>query len=257
MSPPVQEHIAQLQTQEKQIHVQLDDPQLTPAQKQMLIQRINEITQIRINLYALLQNTYETRQSNLQTSTDALEQSMKAIQVLEDELNQHKSELNALQNKTNDELRVVEINTYYGKQYSAHIKVIQKLIGLCVIWLVVAGIAKMGMLPSWIHNWIAVGLLVVAVFIIVAAVIDMSNRDNMNWDEYNWYFNKSTAPSPSPSTVATPEPVWNTEKEDVQSVCVGSACCYQGSSFDAVKNVCVVNEAFQGLEKHAYQTLKL
>lgn len=253
----VQHHIAQLQSQEKQLHSQISDPALTPEQKQQLINRINEITQMRVDLYTLMKTTYSNRQSNLKTSTDALDQSLQAIQVLEEELNQHKLAINALENKTNDELRVVEINTYYGKQYSAHIAVIKKIVGVCIVWIVLAGIAKVGLIPAGIYSWLSIGLLVVAVFIISAEIIDMSNRDNMNWDEYNWYFNAATAPGPSTTaSITAPEPVWSTKDEDTSGACVGSACCYQGSSYDAIKNVCVVNEAFQGLEKHAYQPFK-
>ena len=70
-------------------------------------------------------------------------------------------------------------------------------------------------------------------------MIDLSNRDNMNWDEYNWYFNIASAPSDT--TEGAPINPWK-----MPSVtCIGSACCYDNSTYDSEKNICIPNEIYQ------------
>ena len=50
------DYIAQLQTQEQQLYDSLSDNTLTPEQKQQNIKKINEIAQMRLNLYRTIKN---------------------------------------------------------------------------------------------------------------------------------------------------------------------------------------------------------
>jgi hypothetical protein len=65
----------------------------------------------------------------------------------------------------------------------------------------------------------------------------------MNWDEYNWYFNRDIAPSEPAEdygeTTTTPW-TWAT----TTSTCIGSACCYDGSTYDSEKNMCIPNAVY-------------
>jgi hypothetical protein len=90
----------------------------------------------------------------------------------------------------------------------------------------------------------------------------------MNWDEYNWYFDKSKAPIDT--TEGTPSDPWGTPSV----TCIGSACCYEGSTYDVNTNICVPNEiyteqnpetttetttvteTFKGLSKYGYKQIK-
>ena len=96
----------------------------------------------------------------------------------------------------------------------------------------------------------------------------MSNRDDMNWNEYNWYFDEKNAPIDT--TVGNQSDPWQTKSV----TCIGSACCYEGSSYDSNKNICVPNniyqqenpdsdinstqqtESFRGLGKYGFTQLK-
>ena len=80
-----------------------------------------------------------------------------------------------------------------------------------------------------------------------AQLIDISSRDNMNWDEYYWYFNKDKAPSDT--TIGDITNPW--EKNSLSLTCIGSACCYEGSSYDSTQNICVPDESnLKVLEKY-------
>ena len=69
----------------------------------------------------------------------------------------------------------------------------------------------------------------------------MKNKDNMNYDRYNWYFDRNNVTTNTTTTTTTgstssDKSPWTT----TGSQCVGEMCCNSGSYYDASLNVCVV-----------------
>lgn len=252
-------NISQLQLQEKELYNNLDDVSLSSEQKQQIINKINEISQMRMNMYASLKDMYSNYQQNVSSSRNTLNQSVAALDILENELNQSKKRMNLIEDEKYNKLRLVEINTYFGKRYNAHAKLMKTVIIICIPIIILAILANNGILPSNIYNLLLIIVLVIGVLMIGLQLIDISNRDNMNWDEYNWYFNKSKAPSDTTQGISV-DP-WKTKS----LVCIGSSCCNpKESTYDSEKNVCVSNtiydqrylETFTGLEKYGYSQVK-
>ena len=252
-------NISQLQLQEKQLYDSLNDITLTTDQKQQIINKINEISQIRMNMYSGIKDMYSYYQKNVETSRTTLSQELLAIDILENELNQSKIRLNALQDEKANKLRLVEINTYYGKRYNAHTKLMKIIVITCIPVIILSVLANIGILPSNLYVFLTGIVIVIGGVFIGLELIDFSNRDNMNWDEYNWYFDKSQAPSSTSvdGSSSSTDP-WETPT----AVCVGSACCYDGSTYDEQQNICVPTqtdttstntsiETFNVLEKYA------
>ena len=260
-------NISQLQTQEKKLYDSLDNAALSSDEKQQIINKINEISQMRINMYSNMKDMYSFYQKNVAASNSLIGQDIAAIDILETELNNSKQRLNLIQDEKNNKLRLVEINTYYGKQYNAHSKLMKIIIFTCIPVIILSVLANKGILPQNLYAFLTGIIIIIGVVFIGLELIDMSNRDNMNWDEYNWYFNKDDAPS-SDTTDNSSDP-WATTTPSV--VCIGAACCYDGSTYDDQKNICVPTaiynqdltttpttptttdvETFKGLEKYAY-----
>jgi hypothetical protein len=257
-------NISQLQTQEKELYSSLDDVSLSSEQKQQIINKINEISQMRMNLYAGLKDIFSYYQQNVSASRTTLSQSAEAIDVLENELNESKKRMNLIEDQKYNKLRLVEINTYFGKRYNAHSKLMKTIIIICIPVIILAILYNKGLLPSNIYKLLIIIILVIGVINIGYQLIDMSNRDNMNWDEYNWYFDKSKAPTVQTivNSESSSDP-WQTPS----IICIGSACCDTGSSYDSDKNICVLNttsstrtntttESFTGLDKYGYTPVK-
>jgi hypothetical protein len=236
-------NISQLQLQEKQLYDSLNDITLTTDQKQQIINKINEISQIRMNMYSGIKDMYSYYQKNVETSRTTLSQELLAIDILENELNQSKRRLNALEDEKANKLRLVEINTYYGKRYNAHTKLMKIIVITCIPIIILSVLANIGFLPSKLYTFLTGIVIVIGGIFVGLELIDFSNRDNMNWDEYNWYFDKSQAPSPSSTTIdegsSSTDP-WETPT----AVCVGSACCYDGSTYDEQQNICVPTQIY-------------
>ncbi len=121
----------------------------------------------------------------------------------------------------------------------------------CIPIIFLSVLANRGILPPKIYMFITGIILIIGCVLIGLQLIDMSNRDNMNWDEYNWYFDRDNAPSNTNNETTTSNP-WGT----ISVTCIGSACCYDGSTYDDQKNMCVPNAVYKQTQQETIETFK-
>ena len=126
------QNIKTLQSTEMNLYNSLDSQSLTTDQKKKIINQINEISQMRINLYNILKNNYSGYKENVSFSRNMLSDQLVSVDFIEDELNESKRRLNLIEEQKNNKIRLVEINTYYGKQYNAHKKIMQIIVIMCI-----------------------------------------------------------------------------------------------------------------------------
>jgi hypothetical protein len=229
-------NIAQLQIQEQDLHNSLDDINLTTEQENSIINRINEISQMRMNLYTNLKDMTSFYKENVSTSQNTLGQSITAIDILENQLNDSKKNLNIIEDQKSNKQRLVEINTYFGKRYNAYSNLMKIIVFICIPVIILTVLANKGILPLNIYRLLTVIILVIGIVLIGLQLIDISYRDDMNWDEYEWYFDKNNAPVSNTYDDSYNNP-WNLPS----ITCIGSDCCYDGSRYDSDKNMCVPN----------------
>lgn len=257
-------NISLLQNQEKQLYDSLNNVALSSEQKQQIINQINGISQMRMNMYSSMSDMHSYYQQNVQASRSVLGQEVAALDILENQLNETKRRMNLLEDDKYNKLRLVEINTYFGKRYNAHSRLMQTIVIICILVIITAVLANWGILSSNWYIFIVGKIIIIGVIILGFQLVDMSNRDNMNWDEYNFYFDKQNAPSDNNEGI--PSDPWGTPS----ITCIGSACCYAGSTYDDKTNNCVPNaiynlthptkpsvtESFEGMDKYAYSQIK-
>ena len=252
--------IANLQEIEQELYSSLEKNattnSLSQEEKNQIVNKINEISQMRINLYANLKNTYVFFQQSASSSRVALAEQMMAIDIVENELNQSKRRLQLLEDEKYNKLRLVEIDTYYGKKYNAHANIMKTVVVICIPLLILGILASNGILPQNIGNVLMALVIIIGVFLIVIQVIDLSNRDNMNYDEYAWRFNEDDAPTDSSPDVSDPWAFGGLE-------CVGAACCTENDTYDTDKNLCIPTSVYNMTQKRphasefAYNTYKI
>lgn len=234
------ENIQQLQENEQSLYKRLEDNTLSADEQKQIVMKINEISQMRLNLYATIKDVYEDYGTNMEDAISLSKQQLMAIKIVEKELNKAKVRMNALNVEKNNALRMVEINTYYGKQYNAQAQMMKTIALGCVPIILVSIIYRTGLISDKIFGFLLSLLLVILAFLVGRQWLDMRNRDEMNYDEYDWYFNPSTAPSSSSSARTNEDEVWKAN-ETTGATCMGAACCYEGSKFDENLNVCIAD----------------
>ena len=252
------EYIKQLQNQEKDLYKQLETMSASNkdiSQQEALVKKINELSQIRIGLFKTLSSHYGSLQQSVANSRVSLVDQMTAVGVIEKELNNAKEQLNQLDNVKNNKMRMVEINTYYGKRYKAHIALIKQVLVIFVLLLILGILMRIGLISAFIPNSVFYGLGTLVILIggygVIKNIIDLATRDNMNYDEYNWFFNPNNAkPTVYEYDVAQlkgvspyiqgAEDELTTMAKSMNFGCIGQNCCSSGMTFDDVSKKCVI-----------------
>lgn len=226
--------ILELQQLEKQLFINLEsvssDPdETTLAKQQQLIKQINDLSTTRINLFNTLNDLYQFAQDNVKENRTELVDKMTVAKVMEVQLNNTKSMLNELEQVKNNKLRMVQINTYYGKQYQGQTDLMKLIIKICIGLIILITVSKMNILPSSIMNISIVLLISVGAYLIFRKISDLASRDNMDFDKYE------TPVMDNKDLASTYE-----YDRDFNVDIKGWSVCGEGTTFDDSKGQCIV-----------------
>lgn len=195
-SSELQTQVTNLNTLEQNLYTQLQNgiSTLSSTEKTNILSQISNINTLRQSLLSQLQSGYSNYLTTSQTQTDLLNQQFLASSVLDAELAKQSTYLNDLEKDKQAKLRLAQVNTYYGKQYSAHASVMKLIIYMTIPILIASILVKARILPPIIYTIVISIVLVYGLYYLIYKLLDISNRDNMNFDRYNWYFDKANAP---------------------------------------------------------------
>ena len=207
---------------------------LTYEEKQQIMQKITQITNMRINLYQTLSGVNDFYNSALTTSIGTLKEQNTAIGIVESELNRSKKRLDFLEDEKNNKIRLVEINDYYGDKYGEHSQLMKIIIYILVPVIILAFLNNKGILPTIIFNILSVIISVIGAYYIGKRVLSIIMRDNMNYQQYDFPFNPANAPIEA--TVDNNDP-WLSGK--LPGTCVGENCCSVDQDYDSEINRCI------------------
>jgi hypothetical protein len=210
------------------------NPNLTNQQQQDIMNKINQITNMRISLYQTLSNVNGYFQNALETSHGTLQDQSMAIQIVEDQLNQMKKDLQLLQTEKNNKIRLVEINSYYGEKYAEHAQLMKIIIFTLVPVIIVSLIYRTGIIPQIVYTILLCIITIIGGYFFWKCYASIITRDAMDYNEYDWYFDTSSAPTSNGSSSSDP---WLNSSD--YGTCIGKECCSTGQVYDASSNLCI------------------
>ena len=213
---------------------------LTPVQQAQLVGKINEISQMRINLYANMKNMSGFYVGNLGDSVNILSQQKETIAIVENELNEAKKRLEAIQQQRNNNLRLVEINTYYGQRYNDQSSMMKWIILICIPVILLALLNKYGILPTRIYAVLLGIILALSIIFLSWKFIYLISHDNMNYQEYTWNVNTDKYP---PINTDIPNGITNPWDMKIGLTCIGQDCCPTGLTYNSTANQCLPNSS--------------
>jgi len=220
-------HIKELQEAEMQTFQELENKTgtttLTSDQKSELIDRINNLTATRENLYATLRENHTYYDKNLTSAQHTLVQQTDALEVVEKELNRTKKRVDLLNDERVRRLRLVEINRYYGDKYRHHTSILKDITLMFALLLVLVIVNNTGMLPKAAFKGLMILILAVGMYVIAKELYDASTRDNMVYDQYNW-----SKISPDWEHPTTAQASIFSDLEDDLGMCENQECCDTG-----------------------------
>jgi hypothetical protein len=228
--------IQSLQQMEQQLFNNLEtNSTLTPQQQQQIIEKMNQLSNMRINLYKTLSGVNSFFQNALSSSVGTLEDQTAAITIVENELNQSKKRLEALEAEKNNKIRLVEINNYYSDKYAEHSQLMKIIVLTLLPIIILAFIHNKGFLPNTIYFILLLIIGVIGSYYFWIKYASIVMRDNMNYQEYNWPFDPNSV-SISSSTTVTSDP-WSVPS--LPGTCIGENCCSDGQTWDSTLNQCI------------------
>ena len=236
--------IQSLQQMEQQLFNNLEtNTTLTSEQQQQIIQKMNQLSNMRINLYQTLSGVNSFFQSALSSSVGTLQEQTIAIGIVESELNRSKGRLDILKDDKNNKIRLVEINDYYGDKYAEHSQLMKIIIFTLIPIIILAVLNKKDILPNSFYYILIVIISAISAFFFWTRYASIIMRDNMNYQEYNFHFDPNAAPTGTSSGSST-DP-WLSGSA---GTCIGDACCSTGQTWNASLNQCIgtstVTESF-------------
>ena len=226
--------IQSLQQMEQQLFNSLEtNTNLTPQQQQQIVEKMNQLSNMRINLYQTLSGVNGFFQNALSSSVGTLQEQTVAIGIVENELNQAKARLQLLEDEKNNKIRLVEINDYYGDKYAEHSQLMKIIIYTLVPVIILAILNNKGILPNMIYYILLTIVAVIGSYFFWIRFASTIMRDNMNYQEYNWYFDPNAAPTGSASS----SDPWLSLTG--VGTCVGEMCCSEDQHYDSTINQCL------------------
>lgn len=234
-------NIQSLQQTEKEILDSLEaGKEMTPELRQQIIDKVNALSDMRINLYKVIGSSVGMYQNNLNKSNNLLIQQTGVIDNEEKNLNEYKKKLRMVTDKNMNELRLIEINNYYSEKYSDHANIAIALIMLLSGLIVIHFLYHSGILPDSIY-WALVFILTsYLAYRFWNVLLSAYRRNNMNYNQFDF-----TPPSASTSATVSTNVAGTTSDPwfKLPETCVGQACCTSGMIFDDTQNLCIVQSA--------------
>lgn len=156
-------------------------------EQQNVLNEINSLTDLRVNLITELKNQYNLLKTNVAETNNDIKDEMTSIDVIEQQLDEKKSQLNKMKNIETDKLRMSEINNYYAER-NRYVSSIYYIIVLTLVALCLVLIAKrfIFFIPSVVFNVVLIGVVIVGLIYIVRKLLDLYSRDKMNFDQYDY-----------------------------------------------------------------------
>jgi len=220
-------NIKDLQDLEKTLYSSIENSASSPnppslQEQEQAIRRINELSKMRSTLFGSLQDSYMMNQYQVAQTRNDLVDELTSVKVIEGELNNSKNQMNALKQEKINKLRMVEINTYYGKRYESHTDLMKIIIIACVPILLITILSKKSIIPRNIANILSAVVIVIFIIVMWNRMRDILFRDNMDYDQYDFPFDPQNVDldSGDPSNI-----VYLPQALDMGIQCVGDACC--------------------------------
>jgi hypothetical protein len=191
------DNITNLQTIQKKLFADLEklagSPELTSESIQTQITdkfaQIDNLTKLRTNIFNTIKANYGITQSDYNIQRKSYAQQLVALKIIENDLTNTSSKLrDSLLIRDNAE-RMVGVNNYYTRRYEAHADIMKNIVFYCGIIIFVIFLMKMGVIGDMISSLLIIVTLCFGIIIVGKKVWDLSSRNNIDYDKYNFPFN--------------------------------------------------------------------
>jgi hypothetical protein len=226
------------------------------AVQQQVIDKINSVSESRIGLFKSLAGVYSLLTDNVSLEKDDIKTKMQFLQNNERELNRMKNQANKAKGGNINDLRMIEINTYYSDKYGSYLRVFQYIVAICIGIFIITILRQRYLITSKIANLISIIIIVSGLFFIIPLLFDLSARNNMVFNEYDFGLGIKKSGGGETDSLARAARLEelrlaNEAKKyegDLalleHGTCLGPRCCTgPGLSYDNKNNICIASSS--------------
>jgi len=253
-------NIQSLQNNEQDLFTQLEmniaNNTLTPDLQKKLTSQIGKLTEMRVNLYSFLNNNSQNTVNHLNSTNTLYGQQGQTVVIVENELNETKRRLQELNDIKSNNLRMVEINKYYGDKYQDQTYFMMTIVVICIVLIILKFLNNRNILSEGIYTVLLIITLSIAFIILFWKLVYLYAHDNFDYSKYRWSFNTSNAPTVDTTNPDGQNP-WKLPEIPEPSLCtnVGNYCG-TGTTYDSTQNMCVpLNSGSTEIPGYTYEQL--
>ena len=164
--------------------------------------QIDNLTKLRTNIFETIKANYGITQSDYNIQRKSYAQQLVALNIIENDLLNTSSQLKKSITIRDNAERMVGINNYYTRRYEAHADIMKHIIFYCGIIIFAIFLMKMGVVTDEIASLIIIIALCFGVIIVGKRVYDLSRRNNIDYDKYNFPFDVTKAQDTTRNTIS-------------------------------------------------------
>ena len=180
---------------------------LTKQSQSELIEKINKISDSRVAMFKSLNQMYDNSVRSSVNSRNDLVHQITALKLVESELNNAKAHIDIMKSDRDNKLRMAELNMYESDRYDAYVKFLKLILfvaipsGLIYILLNInffkspESDSGFRLILKDILIIVMCAILVYGSYRIIMKGYDLSSRNNMNFNSYDFDFSENGGPT--------------------------------------------------------------
>ena len=203
-------NIEELQTIQKKLFTDLEklagSPNIADAGIQQQINdkfaQIDNLTKLRTNIFETIKANYGITQSDYNIQRKSYAQQLVALNIIENDLTNTSNQLKKSMTIRDNAERMVGVNNYYTRRYESHADIMKHIIFYCGVIILAIFLMKMGIITDQITSLIIIIALCIGIIVVGKKVYDLSRRNNIDYDKYNFPFDITKVPDTSRNTIS-------------------------------------------------------
>ena len=184
----IQDDIQKLENIEDKLMLQLNT--VPDENKDEIMKNIKNISDMKFRLYENIKNNYTVYNQQLSNTNKVLNEQEQAMGIINKEINEMNMNKQKIKNEILKKNKQVQINEYYGLYYQSHAYIFKIIIIGCFCVIFILLLKKNGILPNKIAWGVIIAIVVVVIVMIIKKGWNLYWRDDVNFNEYDWYFAK-------------------------------------------------------------------
>lgn len=203
--------------------------QLSQSDINTIVSQINDLSETRTNLYNIISQSLHSEAINQSDKNINLKQQTFVLHILENELNKSKKLLSSVEDETLNQLKMVEISSYYVDKYYTQ-KRLAQIIFICCLFLIPISLGIKYTTTRFILLILYL-LFLIFILIILYFIYDYYNRTSFNFNEYEWLFAPPTPSMPTSTTDTSIDTSTDTSTDTSSNTftCANNSCCSSGT----------------------------